>query len=78
MKRFSVVRNTDDGIDNGELWAKRVVMFMGLIGPVTLIGLLLWVVHWDASVNAQTVLQDYFPSHYVNVATIAEDHIQAF
>ena len=78
MKRFSVVRNTDDGIDNGELWAKRVVMFMGLIGPVTLIGLLLWVVHWDASVNAQTVLQDYFPSHYVSVATIAEDHIQAF
>jgi len=78
MKRFSVVRNTDDGIDNGEAWAKRVVTFMGLIGPMTLIGLLLWIVHWDASVNAQMVLQDYFPSHYVNVASMIDDHVQAF
>jgi hypothetical protein len=78
MKRFSVVRNTDGGIDKGEAWAKRVVTFMGLIGPVTLVGLLLWIVHWDAFVNVQTVLQEYFPSHYVNVAWIVEDRIRAF
>jgi len=29
-------------------------------------------------VNAQTVLQEYFPSHYVNVAWIVEDRIRAF
>ena len=78
MKRFSVVKSADNGIDKEEAWARRVVMFMGLIGPVTLIGLFLWIVHWDASMNAQTVRQDYFPSHYVNAATMVDDHVQAF
>ena len=78
MKRFSVVKNTDNGIDKEEAWAKRVVTFMGLIGPVTLVGLLLWIVHWDASMSAQIALQDYFPAYYVNAATAIEDYIQAF
>jgi hypothetical protein len=78
MKRFSVVKSADNGIDKEEAWAKRVITFMGLIGPVTLVGLLLWIVHWDASMNAQTVRQDYFPAHYVNAATVVEDHVQAF
>ena len=51
---------------------------MGLIGPVMLVGLLLWIVHWDASMSTQTARQEYFPSHYVNAATAVEDHVQAF
>jgi hypothetical protein len=78
MKRFSVVKSADNGIEKEEARAKRLVMFMGLVGPVTLVGLLLWIVHWDASMNAQTVRQEYFPSHYVNAATVVEDHVQAF
>jgi hypothetical protein len=79
MKRFSVVQGAQSGMDKEqEARAKRLVTFMGVIGPMTLVGLLLWIVHWDASMNAQSVRQDYFPAHYVNAAVAVEDHVQAF
>ena len=79
MKRFSVVKSADNGLEEEEeARAKRIVTFMGLVGPLILVGLLLWTAHWDASMNAQTVRQDYFPSYYVNAATMVEDHVQAF
>ena len=77
MKRFDAKRQSGC-TDNQETVAKRMVIFMGLIGPMTLVGLLLWIVHWDASMNAHTVRQDYFPSHYVNAATAAEAPVETF
>ena len=45
---------------------------------VTLIGLLLWIVHWDAAQVSHVVHQDYFPSAYVNAAMAAEQPIETF
>ncbi|HZN26657.1 MAG TPA: hypothetical protein VFB75_20675 [Burkholderiales bacterium] len=78
MKRFGTLCGQNGGTDKEEIRAKRLVTFMGLIGPMMLVGLLLWIVHWDASTSTQTARQEYFPSHYVNAATAVEDHVQAF
>jgi hypothetical protein len=78
MKRFDAANRTSGVTDEEEALSKRLVIFMGLIGPVMLVGLLLWIVHWDASVNARTVRQDYFPSLYVNAATAAENPVETF
>jgi hypothetical protein len=78
MKRLSAVNANSSTEDKVEAWAKRIVMFMGLIGPITLVGLLLWIVHWDASQSARVVQQEYFPSAYVNAAVAAEQPIATF
>jgi hypothetical protein len=78
MKRFHAAKKQSGLADETEARAKRIVIFMGLIGPTMLVGLLLWIVHWDASVNAHTVRYDYFPSHYVNAAMVAEDPVETF
>ena len=78
MKRFGTDNGKNVFSGQEEARAKRIVMLMGLIGPMTLVGLVLWIVHWDASLNSQTVRQDYFPSHYVNAATTAEDPVATF
>ena len=78
MKRFDAATRQSRLTDKEEARAKRIVMFMGLIGPMMLIGIMLWIVHWDASLNANTVRQEYFPSLYVNAAKAAEDPIETF
>jgi hypothetical protein len=78
MKRFCGMNGQNKAESKEEAMARRLVTFMGLIGPVTLVGLVLWIVHWDASINARTAQTNYFPSHYVNAASVLEDHIQAF
>jgi hypothetical protein len=77
MKRFYIA-SAEKLRERQEARAKRLVIFMGLIGPMILVGILLWIVHWDASNNSPTVQQDYFPSHYVNAAKAAEDPVATF
>ena len=78
MKRLDAAKTQSGCTDKEEARAKRLVIFMGLIGPMMLAGILLWIVHWDASMNTHTVRQDYFPSHYVNAAAAVEDPIETF
>ena len=78
MKRFGAVNGQAGTEDKVEIWARRVVMFMGLIGPVTLISILLWIVHWDATQSSHVVHQQYFPSAYVNTVAAVEQPVDTF
>jgi len=78
MKQSGAMNGGSTTEDKIEAWAKRVVMFIGLVGPLTLVGVLLWMVNWDASQSSRAVHQAYLPSAYVNAVTNAEQPIETF
>jgi hypothetical protein len=78
MKRFDAMNGRNGREDKVEAWARRVVMFMGLIGPVALVSILLWIAHWDAAQSSHLVHQQYLPSAYVNTVAAAEQSIDIF
>jgi hypothetical protein len=78
MKRLGAMKAKNAAEDKVEAWALRVVVVAGLIGPVTLIAILLWIAHWDATQSSHLVHQQYLPSAYVNTVAAAERSIDIF